>query len=237
MFPKLNRDTLAVQVADGLIEFIKTSDLKPGDKLPSEQKLAENFGVSRPVIREALKVLDGRGVIEVSNGRSATVKPLGSEVLSSFFQWAIDLESKGVIELMEVRRGIEVQSAILAARRRTSKALEQMTRTVAKMRSHLHQPEAYAEQDVEFHLQVASASQNSMLYYLVESIRNSLREAIRIGLSRRGSEEELERVQQLHEEILAALEQGDADEAGRAMAAHFDDAVAAITLPARKGEG
>jgi GntR family transcriptional regulator, transcriptional repressor for pyruvate dehydrogenase complex len=228
---KLNRATLADQAAQTLISYIKDSKLQPGDRLPSETQLASEFGVSRPVIREAFKVLHARGMIETGFGRAATIRPMSSDALSAFFQRAVELE-KGVLEMLEVRRGIEVQSAFLAAERRSSKALEQMQETVAYMRDNLKNPAKYADYDVEFHLQVAAASQNKILYFLVESIRESLKEVILVGLKHRASKEEFERVQETHEHILEAFKRKNASAASKAMAAHFDDAVAAISLRA-----
>jgi DNA-binding FadR family transcriptional regulator len=83
-----------------------------------------------------------------------------------------------------------------------------------------------------FHLQVAAASQNKILYFLVESIRNSLKEVILVGLKHRASKEEFERVQATHETILEAFKRKNPSAASKAMAAHFDDAVAAISLRA-----
>lgn len=228
---KLNRETLADQAAETLMSYIKTSHLQPGDRLPSETQLASKFGVSRPVIREAFKMLNARGLIETGFGRAATVKPMSGETLSAFFGRAVELE-KGVLEMLEVRRGIEVQSAFLAAQRRTPEELVAMEKTVKQMRAHLSKPSQYAEYDVTFHLQVAAASQNKILYFLVESIRNALKEVILVGLKHRASKEEFERVQETHEHILEAIKRKNSSAASKVMAAHFDDAVAAISLRA-----
>ncbi len=226
---KLRRDTLAEQVAQSLMEFVETQDVKPGESLPSEGSLAASFGVSRPVIREALKSLKALGVITIINGRGAIVRPMTSDLLRSFFGWAVRVKQGSLLQLYEVRKGIEVQSAILAAERRTPEELAEMARVVARMRQHLSDPEAYTELDAELHLLIAASTRNPMMYHLVESIREPMKGAIRDGLRRRSHDErQIERVQVLHESVLAALEQGNAQEAERAMALHFDEAVATL---------
>src|SRR5215510_14475461 len=107
---KLNRTTLVEQVAQTLVEFIESSHLMPGDTLPSTTKLATNFGVSRPVVREALKFLEAKGVIEISNGKKPMVKPITTEPLLGFFDRIVKVEHKALREFMEVRQGLEVQS-------------------------------------------------------------------------------------------------------------------------------
>lgn len=233
MLPKLSRGTLAEQVAQNLINYLETQNMKPGDLLPSETSLATSFGVSRPVIREALKNLEGKGIIEIVNGKGAIVKPIDSNPLRLFFQRAMQLERSTIIELVEVRKGIEVQAAILAARRRNPEDLAIISKTVQMMRENIHDPETYARLDVEFHLQIAQASHNDMIYYLVESIREVLHNTIIIGLNSRGEALRLDSIQKTHEHLLETLHQGDAEAARIAMSEHFDEAIVAITNQAQ----
>lgn len=226
---ELHRDTLAEQVTQGLLSFIETQGLKPGESLPSEAALVSNFGVSRPIVREALNSLKALGIITVINGRGAILRPMTGDLLQSFFQWAIRAKQGTLLQLYEIRKGIEIQSTILAAQRRTPEELAGITRVVATMRQHIHDPDTYTGLDAELHLLVASASHNPMMYHLVESIREPMEDAIRDGLRRRShDEEQIERVQVLHEDILTALEQDDAWKAERAMTQHFDEAVATL---------
>src|SRR5512146_2102839 len=106
MLPKITRGTLADQVTARLLEYVQAQHLKPGDLLPSETSLANSFGVSRPVIREALKNLEGKGVIEIVNGKGALVRPIDSDPLRLFFQRAMQLEYGTILELMEIRKGL-----------------------------------------------------------------------------------------------------------------------------------
>jgi DNA-binding FadR family transcriptional regulator len=96
------------------------------------------------------------------------------------------------------------------------------------MRRMLHDTPAYTQLDTELHLLIAAASHNEIMYHLVESIRDPLKDTIREGLRSRHSDEQLDRVQELHERLLAALERGNASEAAQAMRVHFDEAVMAL---------
>lgn len=228
MLTKLSRETLAEQAARNLMAFIEAQDLKPGGVLPPETKLAADLGVSRPIIREALKSLSGKGIIEVVSGKGAVVKPLDSQQLRLFFQRAMRIEREAIIDLMELRKGIEVQSVALAAVRRTPEALAQLAGIVAEMRRNLHVPDAYVDLDVAFHRLIAAMTGNAMISHVVGGIREALNDTLHESLLRRQTTEQLERVQLGHEAILAALEQGDAEAAGREMAAHFDEAVKSL---------
>jgi GntR family transcriptional regulator, transcriptional repressor for pyruvate dehydrogenase complex len=228
MPPTLQRRTLSVQVAEHLLDRIEQQALAPGDILPSEMQLASEFGVSRPVVREALRALEATGVVTVANGKGAIILPLSAEPLSGFFQRAARLRREALVELLEVRKGIEIQSATLAARRRTCEEADELQRQVVAMRDHLHEPGRYTELDVELHLFIARASRNIVLFHLVESIRGPLQETIREGLQRRVSDEQMDRVQELHERLADAIAAANTDHAARAMTDHFDEAVMAI---------
>jgi GntR family transcriptional repressor for pyruvate dehydrogenase complex len=228
MLTKLSRETLAEQAARNLMAFIEAQDLKPGKLLPPETKLAADLGVSRPIIREALKSLEGKGIIEVVSGKGAVVKPLDNQSLRLYFQRAMQIDSEAIIDLMELREGIEVRSAALAAGRRTPDELARLADVVAEMRGHLHDSEAYVELDITFHQLIASMTHNAMIYHLIGAIRESIKNMLHESRLRPITEEQLERVQVGHEAILSALEQANAGAAESTMAAHFNDAVTSL---------
>lgn len=225
---KLNRLTLAEQVAEALIERIEAQGLKPGDPLPSIGRLADEFSVSKPIVREALKTLEGRDLIEVSNGRTPIVKPISSTSLRLFFERAVAINPHSIIELLEIRRGLEIQSVLLAAQKRSEEEAESLRRLVIEMGTHLNDPEIYTELDVKFHLSIASASCNALMYHLIQSIRDVLTDTIREGLRSRMDETQRRTVQMLHERVVAAITDRDPASASQAMALHFDDAINAI---------
>lgn len=226
----LARETLSDQIASRLAEYIATG-LRAGDQLPSEASISEQFGVSRPVVREAFRSLVGQGIIEVVSGKGAIVRPFDDRLLRIFFRRSIKVESSTVLELMEVRKPLEMQSAALAAQRRTSAQLDALATTLSAMGEHISDLAEYAVFDVDFHLLVAEASHNTTMSHLISSIRDSLHEAIEEGLRRRNSRAEIEHVQMLHKLIYNAIAESDPDRAAQSMARHFDEAVTVLVTP------
>lgn len=232
MAQQLRRETLSGQLAEELIALIQRDHLNPGDFLPSAASLTEDYGVSRPVVREALRTLEARGIIRTENGRGAIVQPISSELLSQYFRRVATVHEQALVELLEVRRGLEIESASLAAMRATDEELAQIARIVDEMRAFVGKGEGYAGLDADLHLAIASATHNTMLYYLIESIREPLKESMEVGLRNiaqglrgHGGVNHYQRVQELHEDLLAALKHRDRDEAALVMGRHFDEAV------------
>jgi DNA-binding FadR family transcriptional regulator len=228
MLTKLSRETLADQAARNLMAFIQAQALKPGSFLPPETQLAAALGVSRPIIREALKSLEGKGIIEVMSGKGAVIRPLDGQQLELYFQRAIQIENQAIIDLLELRTGIEVQSAVLAAQRRTADELAGLRQIVADMRRNMHDREAYVALDMAFHNQIATIARNTMIRTMVAALRAAINSALNESMIHNHTDETLERVQAGHEDILAGLERGDAERSGRAMTAHFADAVMSL---------
>ena len=223
----LTRESLAEQVANSLRDYIYAS-LETGDFLPATANLAKEYGVSRIVIREALKILEAQDIIDVANGRRAQVKPLSANVLRNFFRRASLTNKNALMELLEVRRGIEIESAQLAAQRRTPEELAQMKTIVEKMKVQVANPEAFANLDLEFHQIMATATRNAMLFFLVDTIRDEQKETILAGLRSRFSSQKMSEIVMIHEEIVAAMEEQDAKKAQQSMTIHFDYAEQAV---------
>jgi DNA-binding FadR family transcriptional regulator len=221
----LRRETLPEQLAEQLVNLIEQQRLIPGDFLPSAAAVAEQYGVSRPVVREALRTLEARGIVRIENGRGAIVQPFTNDQLSQFFQRAVNVRRESLVELLEVRKGLEVESASLAAIRATDDELRRIDQQVRKMGAAVGEGTTYAELDAQLHLQIASAAHNTMLLYLIESIREPLKVSIEEGLRSRAKAAHHSRVQELHEELACALGNRDAAGAAEIMSLHFDEAV------------
>jgi len=159
-----------------------------GASLPAEAALAERFGVSRLTVREALKVLAGRGLAEIRQGRKAIVTEPSSEVISSIFVSYVRRDPTALLELVEVRRALEVQSVGLAARKVTRAGLTAMAACLKAMKesadiliseasSNEQKVVARAEfqrADVAFHESIALSSGNRMLAHVLEALEDSL---------------------------------------------------------------
>src|SRR5690606_23772967 len=123
------RAPLSEGISDRLIEMIAAGELKVNDPLPSEAELAARFGVSKPVIREALKQLSLFGIVEIRQGRVARVKPLDSSALEGFFRLAVRSDSNGLRDAIELRRAGEGELAEPAETRVTQKKQQPHTDT------------------------------------------------------------------------------------------------------------
>jgi GntR family transcriptional regulator, transcriptional repressor for pyruvate dehydrogenase complex len=222
MFHKLSRATLTDQIVQSLLEYIEAAGLRPGDVLPSENRLAAEFGVSRPVVREALKVLAGQDIVDVIAGKGAVIRPIDSGVLQSFFERAIGLNGSALPQLLEVRSGLEMYSAQVVAERCTGEDLVDLRQIVAEMRVCMGDREAYAQLDLQFHMRLAQASGNRMLYHLMESVGGALQASMVDSYRPERSGQTIEEIQRLHETVMDELERRDGLAARMAMARHFD---------------
>jgi DNA-binding FadR family transcriptional regulator len=139
-------------------------------------------------------------------------------------------DEHALVDLLEVRKGLELQSVALAAERRRPDELEAMRATIATMAQHLHDADVYTELDYELHLQIAAATHNAMLRHLVASIREPFKETIREGLRRQPNDRARRRIQAGHERIVAAIAAGDVETAVGTMHGHLDGTRRMIAL-------
>src|SRR5690606_3149930 len=133
-----------------------------------------------------------------------------------------------VIDMLEVRRGIEVQGALLAAERRTDDDLERMRMLLDEMKANIGDPHAFTATDIELHLAIVDASKNRMLYHLSASIRAAMRDTMNEGLMRHTGRREWENIHTNHVELISLIEKQDIAGAGACMARHMDEAIFGI---------
>lgn len=163
-----------VEVIRHLERLIFSGDAEPGDSLPSETELAAALGLSRLTVREGVRALQARGLVEVRHGRRPVVAHPNATPLSDFFSASVRRDSRGLLELLEVRLAVEVHSAQLAAIHATRADIAALAMTLESMRKTLDDDSAFSEADVRFHAAVASASGNRMLNFLVEGMEEPL---------------------------------------------------------------
>ncbi len=202
--------------------------LGPGAQLPSEVDLSRHLGVSRTMVREASRSLSAIGLIDVEMGKRPRVSRLKAEVLRDIVDGALMTGQVKPAEILEVRSGIEIAMASLAAQRRTPAMAKTLSGIVANMAASLHDLETYADQDLRFHEELAKAAGNAFYLFLLNGCHAAFRNSMAFGHRSRRDETELRHVQMLHERICDAVRQGDAGEAAAAMHAHFTDAINAV---------
>jgi GntR family transcriptional repressor for pyruvate dehydrogenase complex len=222
----------ASTVADDLARLI-LGEMSPGTSLPSEADLAAQYDVSRLTIREAVKMLEGRGLLEIARGRKALVRSPDGSAFADFLASVIRSDAKGLFDLIEVRLSLEVQSATLAARHSTRAGVAAIEAALQGMREAAHGAAdlptdeaelAFHTCDVGFHEAIALASGNRVLGYLFEAMAQPLREGFYI--SRRGHEQRGHSIQDTidaHQKILDCIKAGNGRAAADAMRLHLKD--------------
>lgn len=201
-------------------ESILKGQLKPGDQLPAERELAQRFGVSRTAVREAVKTLREKGLVEAYSGRGTFVTSGTSQAIRQSLDLMIRIsQQEGSTHLAELRQVLEPEIAALAAPRIEEQLLATMREAVAAMDRNLHDPDAYIEADLDFHLALAEAVGNPLILSLLDSIVGLLREQRSRIFSVDGGPE---RGQFHHKRILQAIEQRDPDAARETMRAHLE---------------
>src|SRR5258706_3029629 len=159
------RERLAERILRDLGERIATGELAPGQLLPAEAQLATHYGVSSRVVREALGALAARGLVEVRAGKGTVVRGVDSSPLRDFFDVALLADSRGLWDLFELRKLVEVQIAELAARRATSADLDRCEQALRHLEAaaQADTPEPYVLADIGFPHTIAAAAANPML--------------------------------------------------------------------------
>jgi GntR family transcriptional repressor for pyruvate dehydrogenase complex len=219
-FDELDRPRpLPQRVADAILERILAEGLQPGDQLPSERQLAAQFGVSRTVIREGIRSLAGKGVVEVSAGRGIRVASVGmSAVQESIGLFLHSRPASDYRDLHEVRTTIEVEVAGLAAERRKDDDLELLRAELEQMKKVLEDPEAVAMEDLQFHRELARCTDNEFYLVALDALVTPLLQVRRSLLGPGGrSHEALAE----HRSILERVAAGDSEGAREAMRQHL----------------
>jgi len=200
-------------------ESIQKGDLKTGDKLPPERDLAQQFGVSRTAVREAVKALREKGFVEAYPGRGTFIMETSSHPIRLSLDRMVKAEqAEGSRYLTEVREMMEPEIAALAAERADAEDLTAMRESFYVMEGAKRDPETFIEADLDFHLALAEAAANPIILSLIDSIVGLLREQ-RMGIFQ--VEGGPERGQYHHKKILDAVEHRDAGGAREAMKAHM----------------
>jgi GntR family transcriptional repressor for pyruvate dehydrogenase complex len=207
------------QILQQIEDAILKGTLKPGDQLPAERELAQQFGVSRTAVREAVKALREKGLVEAYSGRGTFV----TDGTSQAVRQSLDLMMKigqpgGTTHLAEVRAILEPEIAALAAVRAEEEDIATMREAVAVMDRSGLDGDAFIEADLDFHLSLAEAAANPLILSLIDSIVGLLREQRMRVVKVDGGPE---RGQLHHKRILEAVERRDSEKAREAMRAHL----------------
>jgi GntR family transcriptional repressor for pyruvate dehydrogenase complex len=215
-YKPIARQTTYQLVADRLIDLIGSRHLRPGDPLPTERELVQSFGVGRSSVREALRMLESRGLIESRGSGTFAVAPLRN-LLGQSLDLLITVDAADFAELFEVRRILEGEAAALAASRRTKDRLLELDVAIVDMEEGLDSEEAFIHADLDFHLTVALATKNRVIVHLMNAIRSLLQRSLASSYHIPGSPE---RAIEMHKLIREAIADKHPEEARQRMQEH-----------------
>jgi GntR family transcriptional repressor for pyruvate dehydrogenase complex len=220
--PLEREQRLYERVTDRILALIKDDTWQTGDRLPPERELADAFGVSRTVVREAIKVLEAQGILETVTGSGVYVRAPDSSIVSRSLQTYIQLLHLDDIDLRlaEIRRVLEVEIAALAAERATPAQQVELEQLCREMRRQAGSAPALADLDLRFHLLLADGTQNQLFRMLLTPLIEQLQEHFLSMWEGYGSRP-LERVFQQHETLVVAIQAGNPEQARQSMSEHL----------------
>jgi GntR family transcriptional repressor for pyruvate dehydrogenase complex len=177
MFRPIKHTKVSDEVVNQIKNQISEGILKPGDRLPPERDLVKEFGVSRPSLREALNSLVAMGFLEVK-GKRTFIKSVADERVQDPLSLLIKTDIQKIFDLIEVRKGIEVWGAFLAAQRATEEDVKQLDNILEEMKKAFEQGRSWEKQDADFHLAIAQATHNTIQTHMMSTIYDLLRESV-----------------------------------------------------------
>lgn len=224
-YKEVKRRKIYEEIADQLLDKIKSGDLAPGDKLDSVQSLAEGFNVGRSAVREALSALRAMGLVEMRQGEGTYVKHYDSLTLSQSLSTGILMNREDIIELLEVRKILETGCVASAAVKRTEEELSGIEKALMEMEKALSHHQLGENADLQFHMAITAASHNRLLGDLMNQVSqliiDSMRETRKLSLYSEAAI--LEKLYKEHKEIFVAIKDSDSEKAQQAMLHHLNE--------------
>ncbi len=207
---------------------ILRGELEPGEPLPTEEELSEELAVSRTVLREAVKVLAAKGLVEARPKTGTRVRPRGDWNLidPDVLAWRIEANPDGRFfrDIIELRRIIEPEAARLAAARATDEEIAQLDEVFHEMELAVGDPDAYLAPDLRFHELILEACHNELL----EQMASTMRAVFRALFVAARTAETIGRATHLHGAIVEAIRARDGARAEASMTALIDNTAAEL---------
>lgn len=221
-FKPIDKTSLSEEISRQIMRLVSSGDLKPGQRLPSERELCTRFGVGRSSLREALRCLTIVGVLETRVGEGTFLALNGDKFIGTVLGWRVATEQKNIENLMNVRLALESETAANAAIHRTQETIDSLEAILGQMKASLNERLPFTAADAAFHLAIAKASENELVFDLLTLIRSQLEQGLlRVGAWPGGPETACTE----HRRILDAIRDRDPESAKAAMHAHIGGAL------------
>lgn len=211
-----------------LINYILEGNLKDGDFLPTEMELCQKLGVGRSTLREALKTLESKGIIQKKRGIGVIVVDKGGEALRDILKLVLIRGRTTMDELFEVRYTNEIRTAELAAIHANEEDLMDMKKYLKIMSNNSSSIDDYIQADIDFHLAIAEASKNKVFYLILNTIRPLLEEMIQLINKEYDYRPEI--TYKFHQKIYNSIRSKNPEKAVLAMDEHLKETRAALSL-------
>jgi len=219
LYAPVVKSSLSQQIARSLEEMIISQEIQVGDRLPGEIELAERFGASRNVLREAIAMLKERGLVDVKNGSGAYVTQLTADALGSMVNRLAAVGSASPEEVYEIRMALEVRACGLAAENASAMQIEELRLIVDGMEKNFEDLASWKKDDLKFHRCLANMTHNALFPALIEPLTAEVFSPRHISHPP-SMEARLGGMAQ-HRRILDAVENGNRTAAEKAMADHL----------------
>jgi GntR family transcriptional repressor for pyruvate dehydrogenase complex len=219
VYEPIERHKVYELIAEQLLAQISSRRLKPGDVLPPERELTKLYGAGRSSVREALRMLESKGLIKALGSGSFAVAEYANP-LNASLRLLLSLDETSMHEIYELRRILECEAAALAAERRNDGQLRRLGKAIDDMAAGLKSPdgELYIVADLDFHLVIAEATGNGLILHTMRALRDAIRRALISTYVIPGS---AERSHDQHRLIRDAIADGDSARARAEMVAHL----------------
>jgi GntR family transcriptional repressor for pyruvate dehydrogenase complex len=222
LFKPIRLERISHKVANQLKKAISDGIFRVGDRLPSERELAEQMGVSRPSIREAIQQLELQGIVEIVHGGGTIVKNITEREIQTPMELLLGDDRQRVLELTEVRSYMEPLAARQAASNRTEEELERIRYYLEEMEHDFERGEIRYEIDFQFHTEIAAAAHNMIFLHLMSSIYQLISYSIKIHREQMFvSKEAQAKILNHHLRVFKAIQNKDPEAAEAAMKDHL----------------
>ena len=222
MLEKIERVKLSEEILYRLKEMIKCGKFGYGDKLPVEKRLAEIFGVSRTTVREALAVLEAEGWVTTKRGGGSYVKRVRGQDPIEPLTAMLGGSDTAILELMELRRILEGEVAMLAASRATEGDIEEIRKAFHDMAQDIANGKDTASSDFAFHYSVAKAAKNKTILSVLSSFHELYYQVVHTNRWHWAKPKDYVRILSEHESILRAIEKRRGAAAKKQMGDHLE---------------
>lgn len=222
MLKPIKPKRISDQVFEQLKDLIFRGHLKPGEQLMTERELAQSLNVSRPTVREAINKLVAVNLLEHRQGQGTFVNQPATSAEKNPLAAVINGHDASLMDLLEVRFGLECNAVALAALRASEEDLDEMEKSVEEMTAAVREGRLGSDADISFHMAIAYASKNIVQIHIMKSLYDLLFYGIKESLEHLYSEpRDLDSILQQHREILQAIRRRNPDEAYAAMKHHI----------------